>query len=299
VGKNFPSELIDFGMKTKFLCVLFIAFVISWKSFAQVPVCPMGQEWVFEPAFSDEFEGKALDYVKWWDFNPAWHGRKPAYFSRENVRVKNGLLLLTAREQKPSQVTVENKVRGYDKYTKSIVKSKERILYGYFEARCKTMDAAVCNAFWLYDPLDAPEKYEPGDFSEEIDIFEVFGKRGSKKEVNCERMYYATIHRMTTPYVESVVKNPTTLPDRTISKSVPFDFQADFHTYGFLWTPEVMKWFLDGEEVFSRKNDFFKRPLNIVLDCEIMEGWVGLPDPADLPAVFQVDYVRVWKQPAQ
>jgi hypothetical protein len=26
-----------------------------------------------------------------------------------------------------------------------------------------------------------------------------------------------------------------------------------------------------------------------------MESWMGLPDPADLPATFYIDYVRVWK----
>lgn len=284
-------------MKNKILYLVFpvLAMTATQNSDAQHPVCPMGEEWVFEPAFSDEFDSKALDNEKWWDFNPSWPGRKPAYFSRENVKVKNGFLHLTAREQQPGKVTVENKVRGFDKFTTSIVKTKERILYGYFEARCKTMDAGVCNAFWLYDPLDAAEKYKPGSFSEEIDIFEVFGKRGSKKEVRCERMFYATVHRMTTPYVESVVKNPTILPERTVSKAMPFDFQADFHTYGFLWTPDVLKWFVDGEEVFSRKNDFFTTALNIVFDCEIMADWVGLPDPADLPATFRVDYLRVWR----
>jgi len=38
------------------------------------------------------------------------------------------------------------------------------------------MKASVCNAFWLYDPLNPPAKYREGSFSEEIDIFEIFGK---------------------------------------------------------------------------------------------------------------------------
>jgi hypothetical protein len=32
-----------------------------------------------------------------------------------------------------------------------------------------------------------------------------------------------------------------------------------------------------------------------MFDCEIMEGWVGLPDPADLPDTFYIDYLRVWR----
>ena len=71
------------------------------------------------------------------------------------------------------------------------------------------MDACVCNAFWLNDPLDPPKKYTPGDFIEEIDIFEVFGKStfrpsDSKTSPN-DRIYFTTTHRAKTPYVESKV----------------------------------------------------------------------------------------------
>jgi len=259
-----------------------------------VPFCPMGEGWTFVPEFSDEFDGDALDGSKWWDFNPEWHGRKPGFFSRENVAVKDGTLRLTARAQKPEEVTVENKVRGYDKFTTATVKSKRRVKYGYFEARCKSMRASVCNAFWLYDPLDPPAKYREGSFSEEIDIFEVFGKP-TKKEY--ERIYCATVHRFYTPYVESIANfKQTPLPKKSAKLRMPFDFWAEFHVYGFLWTPTEMTWYVDGKEVFSRDNDYFTTALHIMFDCEIMQGWVGLPDPADLPATFEIDYLRVWRQ---
>jgi hypothetical protein len=35
----------------------------------------------------------------------------------------------------------------------------------------------------------------------------------------------------------------------------------------------------------------------VVFDAEIMQTWTGLPDPADLPATFAIDYVRIWQQP--
>jgi hypothetical protein len=53
------------------------------------------------------------------------------------------------------------------------------------------MKAGASNAFRLYDPLDAPEKYKEGSFSKEIDIFEIFGKP-TKKEV--DRQYFMTVH---------------------------------------------------------------------------------------------------------
>lgn len=286
------------GMFTKVLVSFFLLFSLSVTTKAQhkvSPACPLGASWKFVPEFSDEFNGKGLDNEKWWDFNPTWYGRKPGYFSRENVKVTNGTLCLTARVQHPRKVTVEHKAWGFDKFTTSSVKSKERIRYGYFEARCKSMKAGVCNAFWLYDPLDPPAKHREGSFSEEIDIFELFGNRGSKKEYNCDNVFYANVHRFATPYVESIVNTPTPLDNQRISKVMPFDIHADFHTYALLWTPKEMKWYVDGIMVFTRDNDHYTTALHIMFDCEIMPDWVGLPDPSDLPATFYIDYLRVWK----
>ncbi len=276
----------------KFTVLALIATLTPAVYAQKPPICPMGEEWVFDADFSDEFNGEGLDATKWWDFNPAWYGRKPAYFSRDNVAVKNGMLQLTARVQLPEEVTVENKVRGYDKFTKATIKSKNRVKYGYFEARCKAMNAGVCNAFWLYDPLDARAKYSEGSYTEEIDIFEIFGKPTNKRY---ERVYSATVHRLQTPYFESIIKKITSLPNKSFKQRVDFDFHTDFHIYAFLWNSEKMVWFLDGKEMFRRDNDHFKRALHIMLDCEIMESWAGLPRHEDLPATFYVDYVRIWR----
>ena len=77
-------------------------------------------------------------------------------------------LELTAKALDSTKVDIELRAKGMDKYSTAIVKSKNRIQYGYFEARCKSMKANVCNAFWLYDPLNPDKKYREGSFSEEI-----------------------------------------------------------------------------------------------------------------------------------
>ncbi|MDX9867236.1 MAG: hypothetical protein RBT78_04870 [Kiritimatiellia bacterium] len=117
------------GKLNRVLLAIMLIFAVTRGAFAeeQKPLCPMGTGWAFVPEFSDEFNGAQLDAAKWWDFNPSWHGRKPGYFSRENVAVRDGLLRLTARVQKPEKVTVENKVRGHDKFTTASVKSKKRV----------------------------------------------------------------------------------------------------------------------------------------------------------------------------
>ena len=195
----------------------------------------------------------------------------------------------------PDEGNYEDRVRGYDKYWKAIVKSKNKGCYGYYEARCKSMRACVCNAFWLCDPLsDRPDlKYVEGEISEEIDILEYCGKPLSEGH---NRLYYATLHQYVTPYLESIVnKKKIRIPNYSFKKKCDFDFWEDYHTFGFAWTPTELRWYIDGEEVFKRENDIFFRPLHVTLDCEIMSDWFGEPDPSDLPATFSIDYVRVWK----
>ena len=277
----------------KLILILFLTptIVLSQDNFQ--PNAKLSGLWVLDKSFSDEFDKSKLDETKWWDFNPAWHGRKPSHFARSNVKVKRGLLRLSAKTLDPKKVSIQDKSRGYDKFSTAIIKSKNRSYYGYYEARAKSMKAAVCNAFWLYDPLEESVKYREGEYSEEIDIFEVFGKANKKEN---QRAYYAAVHRYQTPYVESLVnKKKYKLENRYTRLEVPYDFYEDFHIYGLLWTADELVWFLDGEEVFRRKNDFFKRPLHIIFDAEIMETWDGLPNADDLPSTFEIDYVRVWR----
>jgi len=285
-----------FYQKPKMWNRLFISIsFVPWSIFstAQQHQCPLDGKWHFIQSFSDEFNSKKLDDEKWWDFNPAWPGRKPAHFSRKNVKVKKGVLQLTAKALDTTKVDIELRAKGMNKYSTAIVKSKNRIKYGYFEARCKSMKANVCNAFWLYDPLNPDKKYREGSFSEEIDIFEIFGKPGKPEY---ERVYWATLHRYETPYVESVVnKKKTKLDDYSKKIKMPYEFYDDYHTFGLLWTPEKLQWFVDGAMVWERKNDYFTNPLNIIFDAEIMEDWMGLPDNKDLPSTFYIDYIRVWQ----
>ena len=255
---------------------------------------------VFDAEASDEFDGEALDRSKWDDWVESFQGRRSGFlFSRDNVDVAQGELRLKARLLREDEKTLDNLARGFDTYATAIVKSKRKTFYGYYECRAKSMNAAVCNAFWLYDPLsdDPKKKYRPGDFSEEIDIFEIFGKEGSK-ESDCRRAYYNTVHRLATPYLEGrVFGGVEELPDKSSRKKVDFDFADGYHVYGFLWTEKEMKWYADGVETFSRPNDHFHRPMHVTFDCEIMYNWVGEPDKADLPQTFSVEYFRHWKKP--
>jgi len=242
------------------------------------------------PDFSDDFDGAALDEAKWTDWVASFPGRSAGFlFARDNVSVADGRLRLTARRMRPDERTVENLRRGFTDYATAYVRAKAKTFYGFYACRARTMRSKVCNAFWLYDPLsDKPErKFRVGDVSEEIDIFEIFGSL---------RDWYGTVHCLKTPYLEGVVNGGVEkLPQKYRKVALAFDPAADFHEYGFLWTPTALTWFVDGEAVFTRTNDRFRRPLHVTFDCEVMYNWVGEPAPDELPATFEIDWFRYWK----
>jgi beta-glucanase (GH16 family) len=279
-------------MRTWYLAVMLVvaAAVTITTARQQPPACPLGSGWTFVPDFSDEFEGATLDGEKWWDFNPTtFIGRKPGLFSRDNVAVKDGLLQLTASSMPRAMETVENAARGYHSFATAIVKSKKRVQYGYFEVRCKAMPSAATSAFWFYDPLDADKKYKPGSFTEEIDVFEIFGRHP-----RFANTLFMTVHRQETPYVETLVRiNLKTTGSQWVA---PHNFTDEYHRFALLWTPDAITWYVDGVERWSIRNEFHQNPLHMMFDSEIMEAWGGLPDPKDLPSRFLIDYVRTWQR---
>ncbi len=210
-------------------------------------------EYVLNETFSDEFESGGLDSKKWYDFYPTWTGREGVFhFSRGNVSVDGGRLVLTAKIPDESEVPPEMKAEGKQGYSTAEVRSKTRIRYGYFELKFKAMNALVCNAFWLNDPLDSDKKYKAGD------------KVWIGRKVSCE--------------------NPV----------IPVKFADGYNVAGLLWTPEKLVWTLNGRVMREMKNENFHRPLYLNINCEVNSG-AGLPEASDLPAKFEVEYVRVWQ----
>ena len=269
--RHLLGHLLDFKSIALALMMLPLSGIAEVK-------CPIAGDFRYEPNFSDEFNGSGLDGDKWMNGCPTFKGRKGVFaFASNNAAIKSGELVLSARKEAKGD------------YTMALVKAKQKSLYGYYECRAKTMSACVCNAFWLYDPLsDRPEaKFSKGDFSEEIDIFEIFSGK-----------LYSTVHRLNTPYLEAVINSSACKLENKFRLYQPgYDFAQDYHVYGFLWTDKELAWFCDGKEIFRRKNDYFHRPLHVVFDCEIMKDWAGWPKDEDLPAEFKVDYFRYWSLP--
>jgi beta-glucanase (GH16 family) len=235
------------------------------------PLPSIKGDFVMVPELSDEFEGSSFDTIKWFRRNPTWLGRQPAFFSEKNVTVRGGSLNLTMKKEEPDDAL---RRRGYNTYSSAAVKSRNTVLYGYFEIRARAMNSHGSSAFWFYD--QAPDLWT------EIDVFEICGKgeRGNQYNMN--------IHVFRTP-----LKNEHW--SLHSEWNAPFRFADGFHIFGLEWTPYVIRWYVDGDTVRTSENTHWHQPLTMNFDSETMPDWFGLPADNDLPSTFSIDYVRTWK----
>jgi hypothetical protein len=55
-------------------------------------------------------------------------------------------------------------------------------------------------------------------------------------------------------------------------------------------------YYVDGDAVRRVENTKWHQPLYLILDIATMPKWFGMPEDADLPSTFSVEYVRAWKR---
>jgi beta-glucanase (GH16 family) len=241
--------------------------------------CPLSDQqnkghWNLYPPMSDEFNGLALDTDKWQLNMYWWKGRQPAAFSEKNVTVKDGQLHLTMRKEKLSP---ELEKQGYRDYTSAALHTKARSSYGYYEVRARPMNSAGSSSFWFQQDSVA-------GFSTEIDVFEIGGKAR-----DYERKYNMAVHVFRTPQE----KRHWQVNDAWVA---PWRLADDYHVYGLDWSKEEIRYYVDGVLVRTVQNTHWHQPLYLIFDSETMPEWFGMPQDADLPSTFSVDYVRAWKK---
>jgi len=229
--------------------------------------------WATYEVMSDEFAGAEIDGDKWWPRNPKWLGRQPAYFYPGNVTVSDGKLHLAMKKQEVPEMP---KDKGYHTYTSAAVQSKALVKYGYFEVKCRPMKSHGSSSFWFYNS-------EPHLWTE-IDVFEIGGGAPG-----FEKKYNMNVHVFKTPAEKEHWS-------RHGAWVAPSNLADDYHTYGFEWDPDEIKWYFDGVLVRSIENTHWHQPLTLNFDSETMPKWFGLPKDSDLPSVYSIEYVRAWKK---
>lgn len=168
--------------------------------------------------------------------------------------------------------------------------SKYQFIYGYTEARIKVSDSAgALSSFYLFHryPGTGVNRQAP-----EIDILEYLGENPFGDEEAFQTYHYQDpltgVHR----------SSPTMSHANESGES----FGEDFHTFGVLWEPQLIVWYIDGVEVARVTGpQVGRQPMNIINYLVAGSGWAPTPDASD-PGVFpmkmEVDYIRVMQRDA-
>jgi len=240
---------------------------------------------------ADEFDADGAPDQSLWSFEvgdgsdqgiPGWGNNELQYYTDrpENVKVENGVLVLTARKE-PFEGSNFTSAR-------LITKDKFEQQYGRFEARIKVpWGKGYWPAFWMLgDNCDE----NPWPACGEIDIMEYLGDEPSK--------VFGTIHGPQYSGSESISKEYTLQNDR---------FDTGFHVFGIEWSPNRINWYVDdvlyqsltredvAEETDGEGVWVFDRPFYIILNIAIGGNLPGNPTAETVfPQSMVVDYVRVY-----
>ncbi len=238
----------------------------------------------WELVWSDEFDTtNDIDLSKW-SFDIGGHGwgnRELQYYTDGlyNAYIENGYLIIKAI----------NEEYNNNEYTSArlVTKNKGDWLYGKIEVRAKLpYGQGIWPAIWM---LPTYNYYGRWPRSGEIDIMEFLGHEPEK--------IYGTL----------IYGKPYEASSNTYSLYNEKTFSDDFHTFGLVWEPEGIYWYVDGQPLHyetywytSNNSDEFPSPFNmpfhLILNIAVGGSWPGRPDEATVfPQFMYVDYIRVFQ----
>ncbi len=248
-------------------------------------------EW--QLVFADDFDGTSLDTTKWnkidyvnWQVSD-W--RK--YQSQDDELVTmNGDGTVSLWGKYGDYTSQSDQTGTNDTYACGGIFTNKTFTfqYGYVEVRAK-FDCApgAWPAIWMM-PVNGPWPQ-----TGEIDILE---------HLNYEGIVHQTLH-----YNDANGNKTTAGTVNAQGGSTAYftsvEDKAEFHTYGVEWTPEGVKFFMDGQLTlhaptetdnpnwpFNKENN----PYYLMLDMQLGGGWVGEIGDIGDGVAMTLDYVRVY-----
>lgn len=240
---------------------------------------PVPGDWTL--TFEETFDGPGIDETKW-NISTS-HFSKFFFYQKEMVSVENGMLKLgAAKKPVEGREYISGQIGGFGKWAQS---------YGYFEARVRLPTTrGFWPAFWLmpdrdiHGPTDQQSIWNRNSTKwggMEFDILEHLSEWGpGRHNVAVHWDGYGEMHKAWGD--SQVYYGPT--PD-------------GWHTFGMLWEPGKLTWFIDGQKKAEWENDRVGSvPAHLLLSLQL-GGWATKDiDLSKINETFDVDWVRVWQR---
>ena len=232
--------------------------------------------------FEDNFEGTdSIPNPQYWSLakkgTDSWNRHMSESYGQ--AYQKDGYLYLFGMESSGEYQT--GGIETIDKFD---------FTYGQVKCRARFLRQPQGNHTGIWMMPEPPAEKWPR--SGEIDIME---------HLNDEGKVYETAHFW----------NSQTGEDDKSDTDVAVD-NDDFNIYGVVWDKNSVSFTINGEVKFTYKNDEpsndafsyqypFTKPFYLILSQSLGgEGtWEGVIDNKELPAVFQIDWIKVWQKTDQ
>ncbi len=196
--------------------------------------------------WSDEFEGNQLNMDNWvyeeGNGTQGWGNWELQYYSRNNVSVQNGNLIIEAKPQITADGCGDGASTWECKYTsgKITTQGKKSFKYGRIEARMKLpVGQGMWPAFWMLGD-NFPEVSWPR--CGELDIMEGMGRFSNftSGAIHSGTNWMLGPERHTFYYHEP---------------NGPHNIAEDFHVYTVVWDNESIVWYIDDVKVYETGKD--------------------------------------------
>lgn len=263
----------------------------------------------FSLRFADEFDGERIDSTRWqtqltWGsgfiindeqqyfvdvLNQPGFGYDPFVFTGNTLKIsaiptpeslKSSLPEACSRTTSggaPNCAFLSGALSSHDRYG---------LLYGYVEARMKVSSIpGALSSFYLYHryPGEGAWRHAP-----EIDIIEYLGENPYGSEDAFQTYHYLDVHH------DTVRSAPTMIHKKPDGGT----YADEWHTYGVLWEPQLVIWYIDGQEIRRMSGpQVARQPMNIVTYLVTGSGWAPTPSPdGEFPITLEIDYIRAYQR---
>jgi beta-glucanase (GH16 family) len=265
-------------IKKKIILALLPLFLIVFVNSIHAQSC-------YELVWGDEFNYNGLPDSTLWTFEEGgsgWGNNELQYYTSkrlENARVEDGVLTIEARKENYND-------REYTSARLKTYPNNHSWKYGKIEARIKLpYGQGIWPAFWMLGDGIFEGTSWPG--CGELDIMELVGGEGK------DNVAHGSIH-----YTDVNNVHASNTGHYTLSNGI---FADNFHVFSIEWTQEKIKWFIDGNQYFSKslastELSEFQKEFFLLLNVAVGGNWPGSPNSETVfPQKMQVDYVRVYQ----
>jgi len=262
---------------------------------------PTNKTWKPITDLSDEFEGAEIDLNKWYTEPSAhphliWPGRPPALFQAENIKTKDGKMVIEAGKlSEPVTISPYGKPLTYTYYG-GILRSKITTTVGnYYECRMKMNKTEMGGGFWLMGFNNECDK------KHEIDITESVGHLTDLTHEWAKAAKWDEIYHSNSIRREDKCNSKQDKDEKKVN--TPTKNHERYYVYGFWWksTTELL-FYLDGEYQYTLNPPVpFDQQMYVQFSIESYD-WNPIPDVGSKVETASledrttyVDYIRSFK----